>query len=79
MCKFLCFSCMILFVSTWCDDMIDMKFLYDYLTKVLLEVYVVDYSIMFVYEVYVKACVLMIGLLIRCVVTGLHMYIALVD
>ena len=51
----------------------------DYLTKVLHEVYVVDYSIILVYDVYVKACVLMIGLLSRCEVTGLHMYISLAD
>ena len=34
---------------------------------------------MLMYELDVKACGLMIGLLSMCVVMGFHMYIALVD
>ena len=50
------------------------------MTKVLLEVYVVDYSIVFgIWSICYDAYGLMIGLLSLCEVMGLHMYIALVD
>ena len=37
----------IVLMSTWCDYMNDIKFQYDCVTKVVHEVYVVDYRIMF--------------------------------
>ena len=51
----------------------------DYVIKVLLDVYVVDYSVTI--DVWNKlcACSLMIGLLSMCKIMGLHMYIAPVD
>ena len=53
----------IVLVSSWCDYMHDMNLLYNYVTKILHDEYVVDCSIMFMYNV---LRLLMIGLLIIC-------------
>ena len=53
--------------------------LIDYMMKVLLGLYEESILVILMYEVNVKACGLMIGLLSMCEFMGLHMYIALVD
>ena len=50
-----------------------------YMMKVLLDMNEVVFTYYVMYELDVKACGLMIGLLSMCEVMWLHMYIALVD
>ena len=47
--------------------------------NILLGLYEESILVILMYEVNVKACGLMIGLLSMCEFMGLHMYIALVD
>ena len=51
----------------------------DYMMKVLLDMNEVVFTYYVMYELDVKACGLMIGLLSMWEVIGLHMYIALVE
>ena len=51
----------------------------DYMMKDLLVMNEVVFTYYVMYELDVKACGLMIGLLSMCEVIGLHMYIALID
>ena len=53
--------------------------LIDYMIKVLLDMNEIIYVALLMYEVNVKACGLMRGLLCMCEVIGLHMCISLLD
>ena len=53
--------------------------LVDHMMKVLLDINEVSPLNMLIYDLDVKDCSFMIGLLSMCEVMGIHMYIALVD